>query len=215
MLEQDCLTWSQRMKPCSKVSGENGQSGGWRLCRQLDPDAPADEQQLAAIAQAYTRLSSPLQSGRFSLLSSPVVLCCRGYGRRTRLQFFPFITDLMPDPSRLAKAAKAVFSGMLRDRYQYYCDHVVIKGFYKHYFQHFDRQIVLVDCLTPLNSGPAGIYGYASGADPADAELPLRQTHIIAPPVFPCIDKLLFPPPAKRTMSPPTSTPISWHCFSN
>lgn len=42
---------------------------------------------------------------------------------------------------------------MLQRRYQYYCENVV-KGFYKDHFQRFDRQIVLVDCLQPLNSGP-------------------------------------------------------------
>lgn len=54
MLEQDYLTWSQQMKTLLK-----GERGEWAepwlaLCRELDPDAPADEQQLAAIAQAYT-----------------------------------------------------------------------------------------------------------------------------------------------------------------
>ncbi len=29
-----------------------------------------------------------------------------------------------------------------------------MKGFYKDHFLRFDRQIVLVDCLQPLNSGP-------------------------------------------------------------
>jgi predicted YcjX-like family ATPase len=42
---------------------------------------------------------------------------------------------------------------MLRERYNYYCEKVV-KGFYKNHFLRFDRQIVLVDCLQPLNSGP-------------------------------------------------------------
>lgn len=42
---------------------------------------------------------------------------------------------------------------MLRERFNYYCEKVV-KGFYKNHFLRFDRQIVLVDCLQPLNSGP-------------------------------------------------------------
>lgn len=42
---------------------------------------------------------------------------------------------------------------MLRERYKYYCERVV-KGFYKEHFLRFDLQIVLVDCLQPLNSGP-------------------------------------------------------------
>lgn len=55
--------------------------------------------------------------------------------------------------STLAQADKHTNAGMLRERYHYYCEKVV-KGFYKNHFLRFDRQIVLVDCLQPLNSGP-------------------------------------------------------------
>lgn len=41
---------------------------------------------------------------------------------------------------------------MLKKRYEYYGQHIV-KGFYRDHFQGFDRQIVLVDCLQPLNQG--------------------------------------------------------------
>lgn len=55
--------------------------------------------------------------------------------------------------SKLAQADKQTNAGMLRERFNYYCEKVV-KGFYKNHFLRFDRQIVLVDCLQPLNSGP-------------------------------------------------------------
>lgn len=107
------------------------------------------------------------------------------------LQFFPFITDLMPDPSRLAKAAKSSVLGMLRDRYQYYCDHVV-KGFYKHYFQHFDRQIVLVDCLTPLNSGPQAFTDMRLALTQLMQSFHYGKRTLLRRLFSPCIDKLLF-----------------------
>ena len=39
---------------------------------------------------------------------------------------------------------------MLNKRYDYYRNKVV-KGFYENYFSTFDRQVILADCLTPLN----------------------------------------------------------------
>ncbi len=53
---------------------------------------------------------------------------------------------------KLAQADKHTNAGMLRERFNYYCEKVV-KGYYKSFLR-FDHQIVLVDCLQPLNSGP-------------------------------------------------------------
>ena len=69
------------------------------------------------------------------------------------LQFFPWPDVDAWGESKLAQADKHTNAGMLRDRFNYYCEKVV-KGFYKNHFLRFDRQIVLVDCLQPLNSGP-------------------------------------------------------------
>ncbi len=69
------------------------------------------------------------------------------------LQFFPWPDVDTRGESKLAQADKHTNAGMLRERFNYYCEKVV-KGFYKNHFLRFDRQIVLVDCLQPLNSGP-------------------------------------------------------------
>ncbi|MCU6163100.1 YcjX family protein, partial [Enterobacter bugandensis] len=54
MLEQDYLSWSRQMT--GLLQGERAEwAKTWlTLCQQCDPLAPADENQLAAIAQAYT-----------------------------------------------------------------------------------------------------------------------------------------------------------------
>lgn len=191
MLEQDYLTWSQQMKTLLK-----GERGEWAepwlaLCRQLDPDAPADEQQLAAIAQAYTDYLHRCKAAGFHFIQPGRFVLPGDMAGAPGLQFFPFITDLMPDPSRLAKAAKSSVLGMLRDRYQYYCDHVV-NGFYKHYFQHFDRQIVLVDCLTPLNRGPQAFTDMRLALTQLMQSFHYGKRTLLRRLFSPCIDKLLF-----------------------
>ncbi|SPW39263.1 putative ATP-binding protein [Escherichia coli] len=60
------------------------------------------------------------------------------------LQFFPWPDVDTWGESKLAQADKHTNAGMLRERFNYYCEKVV-KGFYKNHFLRFDRQIVLVD----------------------------------------------------------------------
>ena len=90
-----------------------GERGEWAepwlaLCRQLDPDAPADEQQLAAIAQAYTDYLHRCKAAGFHFIQ-PGRFVLRGYGRHPDYSFSVYYR---PDAGSvpLAKAAKAVFS---------------------------------------------------------------------------------------------------------
>jgi predicted YcjX-like family ATPase len=100
---------------------------------------------------------------------------------------------------------------MLRERYNYYCEKVV-KGFYKNHFLRFDRQIVLVDCLQPLNSGPQALTICAS--------LTLMQSfHYGQRTLFrrlfsPVIDKLLFAA-TKPITSRSINMPIWCRCCSS
>ena len=63
------------------------------------------------------------------------------------LQFFPCRNPYGED-----KPAPNSNYSMLKARYEEY-QNKVVKAFYKNYFATFDRQIVLVDCLSPLNDG--------------------------------------------------------------
>ena len=153
MLAQDYLSWSRQMTGLLKGDRESW-SRQWRtLCEGLDPLAPADENRLAAIAEAWTDYLHTckreglhfIQPGRFVLPGD--------MAGAPALQFFPWPDVDAIGESRLAQADKSTNAGMLRERYRYYCEKVV-KGFYKDHFLRFDRQIVLVDCLQPLNSGP-------------------------------------------------------------
>ena len=52
---------------------------------------------------------------------------------------------------KIEKEAKSnSYFAVLNKRYDYYRNKVV-KGFYENYFSTFDRQVILADCLTPLN----------------------------------------------------------------
>ena len=151
MLEQDYFEWSEQMNRVNQQRTAPVQQ--WQsLIKKCDPFAPADETLLAEIAAAYTEYLLAckkqglhfIQPGRFvlpgELSGAPV------------LQFFPWADLTQYDSAKLKNADKKTNIGMLKKRYEYYGQHIV-KGFYRDHFQGFDRQIVLVDCLQPLNQG--------------------------------------------------------------
>jgi len=80
---------------------------------------------------------------------------------------------------------------MLRERFNYYCEKVV-KGFYKNYFLRFDRQIVLVDCLQPLNSGPQAFNDMRLALTQLMQSFHYGQRTLFRRLFSPVIDKLLF-----------------------
>lgn len=191
MFEQDYLTWSRQMT--GMVFGVRTEwAARWRsLSHDLDPFAPADETRLAAIAAAWTdyltickqRGQHFIQPGRFVL---PGALA-----GAPALQFFPWPGAEQYDEARLAQARQETNLGMLRARYDYYCNHVV-KGFYRDHFVKFDRQIVLVDCLAPLNSGPQAFNDMRLALTQLMHSFHYGQRTLLRRLFSPVIDKLLF-----------------------
>ncbi|XPE38736.1 YcjX family protein [Shigella flexneri] len=80
---------------------------------------------------------------------------------------------------------------MLRERFNYYCEKVV-KGFYKNHFLRFDCQIVLVDCLQPLNSGPQAFNDMRLALTQLMQSFHYGQRTLFRRLFSPVIDKLLF-----------------------
>lgn len=191
MLARDYWSWSRQMT--GMLTGNRALwSASWRtLCNGLDPLAPADENRLAAMAQAWTDYLSVckreglhfIQPGRFilpgDLAGAPV------------LQFFPWPDVDAAGEAKLARADKTTNAGMLRERFNYYCEHIV-KGFYKQHFLRFDRQIVLVDCLQPLNSGPQAFNDMRLALTQLMQSFHYGQRTLFRRLFSPVIDRLLF-----------------------
>lgn len=191
LLEQSYLSWSRQM-----IGLLQGERAAWaapwlEACAQLDPLGPADENQLAAIAQRYTdyllRCKQEglhfIQPGRFvlpgDLAGAPV------------LQFFPWPHIEKVGEARLAQANEKTNIGMLRQRYDYYCQSIV-KGFYRQHFARFDRQIVLVDCLQPLNRGLHAFNDMRLALTQLMQSFHYGKRTLLRRLFSPCIDKLMF-----------------------
>ncbi|WP_016595721.1 YcjX family protein, partial [Yersinia pestis] len=191
MLEQDYLSWSRQMEGLLQGDRAEWAKPWLALCQQCDPLAPANENQLAAIAQAYTdylvRCKNEglhfIQPGRFVLPGD--------MAGAPALQFFPWLDVNGIGESRLAQADKHSNLGMLRTRFNYYCN-TIVKGFYKEHFVRFDRQIVLVDCLQPLNRGPQAFNDMRLALTQLMQSFHYGKRTLFRRLFSPCIDKLMF-----------------------
>ncbi|ENU1226394.1 MULTISPECIES: YcjX family protein [Providencia] len=191
MLDLNYLAWSEQMN--SLIKGERAHlAQSWlALCEKCDPLAPVDENLLAEIAAAYTQyLVECKAQGQHFIQPGRFVLPAELAGAPA-LQFFPWPNVAKYGDKKLAQAGKNTNIGALQQRYQYYCEHVV-KGFYRDYFQRFDRQIVLVDCLQPLNSGVDAFNDMRMALSQLMRSFHYGKRTLLRRLFSPCIDKLLF-----------------------
>jgi len=158
----------------------------------IDPFEVVNEELLAELAKEYTELlhyfrhelgMSVIQPGRFilpgELADAPI------------LQFIPFTGFDSIDANAYQNAGDDTFIGMLRARYVEYKERVV-KTFYKKHFVNFDRQIVLADCLKPLNAGPASFADLQLGINMIMESFSYGQSSLFSRLFSPKIDKILF-----------------------
>jgi predicted YcjX-like family ATPase len=153
MLNQTFEQWSEQTQALlSKPPRDTISQDFLTKVGNIDPFGTADEELLAQLSKEYTDLLhtyryelglSVIQPGRFilpaELAGAPI------------LEFFPFPNLNEIDGNDYQNASDDSFIGMLRSRYIEYKEQVV-KVFYQQHFLRFDRQIVLADCLTPLNA---------------------------------------------------------------
>ncbi|WP_446469182.1 YcjX family protein [Xenorhabdus stockiae] len=191
MLEQSYLAWSRQMNGLLKGSRAEWAKPWLELCKQCDPLAPADENLLSRIAQAYTDYLHQCKAEGLHFIQPGRFILPGDLTGAPALQFFPWPDiDGIGEP-QLLKADKQTNIGMLRERFNYYCDHIV-KGFYKEHFLRFDRQIVLVDCLQPLNSGPHAFNDMRLALTQLMQSFHYGKRTLFRRLFSPCIDKLMF-----------------------
>ncbi|QBY05310.1 YcjX family protein [Thalassotalea sp. HSM 43] len=193
MLELDFQQWSEQMKellfaePRYQLSQEFLQK-----LEQLDPFAPVDEKVLAALSAEYTQLlhkfryqlgMSVIQPGRFILPGE--------HEGAPILQFVPFVHFEQLDMAKYRSADQDSMIGMLRARYLEYRERIV-RRFYKKHFARFDRQIILIDTLTPLNNGSDAFNDLQHAISLIMESFSYGQSSLLSRLFSPKIDKLMF-----------------------
>ena len=193
MLKQTYQEWSQQTHDLMTKAPRSELSTGFLAkLAEIDPFSAASEELLAELAQEYTALLhsfrydlglSVIQPGRFilpgDLAGAPI------------LEFFPFPALEHLDSNDYQNAPDDSFVGMLRSRNLEYKEQVVRK-FYRDHFLRFDRQIVLADCLTPLNNGKESFDDLELAMSMILQSYDYGKSGLFSRLFSPKIDKLLF-----------------------
>ena len=125
----------------------------WRsFVASIDPDAPEDEDTARNAAALFTQYLRACRQDRYALSTLPP-------GRFLMpgdMEGSPALTFSPLTISEGARLKRGSMAAMMARRYESYRTHVV-RPFFRDHFSRLDRQIVLIDALSALNSGPAAV----------------------------------------------------------
>lgn len=153
LLELDYGQWCEQMRDWLNAEPRRSLAGELRdELAAIDPQAPQDVTQLQRLTAAWTAFLqrsrgeaglSRNQPGRFLLPGSGVAA--------DMLLFVPLLAG-----NRHTTAPVGSAWAECEARFRYYRDFIV-KGFYDEHFSRLDRQILLVDMLSPMDAGQAAL----------------------------------------------------------
>jgi len=193
LLDMDYAQWSRHCEG-ELISPQRNELARpfFTALADLDLNAKGDELALQNIAQIYTQYLIDcqthgyqlLQPGRFilpgELLGAPV------------LHFFPVANTVLElQGVDLDNPVKGSNAELLSQRFKHYKTQVV-QPFYKEHFKRFDRQVVLVDCLSALNRGFHSYQDLQKALDWLMGSFQYGSSNILNRLFQPKIDKLVF-----------------------
>ena len=150
LLDKSYEQWARETVEACRQPGRAALAGAWLAHLDgLDPAALFDEDAARAAATLFTDYLRAARADTFALSTLPP-------GRFLMpgdLEGSPALT-FAPLPAQEIKPGS--LAAMMQRRYEAYRTHIV-KPFFRDHFSRLDRQIVLVDALGSLNSGPAAL----------------------------------------------------------
>ncbi|STO94010.1 nucleoside triphosphate hydrolase domain [Haemophilus pittmaniae] len=192
LLEMDFITWGQSQRAVT-VGTRAQLAHQWQAkAARLDLTAPANEDVLADIAESYTDYLNACKASGMQFIQPGRFVLPGELAGAPALQFFPLLHLSDAQLSQLAEHAKSnSYFALLRKRYDYY-RHKIVKRFYQDYFATFDRQVILADCLTPLNHSRQAFIDMQTGLNQLFGNFHYGKRSLLNRLFSPCIDKLLF-----------------------
>lgn len=150
MLRQEFQQWSEQQWHLLEQEPRAALSQSWQQKVIALSGQEPDDEALHQLAHDYGELLKQFKYEHGLTQLQPGRMLMPGELEGTpALAFFP-----LPQQKLLEGEEGEALWRILEGRFNYYVKHVV-GAFYRNYFSRFDRQIVLVDCLTPLNQGAA------------------------------------------------------------
>ena len=153
LLDKSYAIWARETLEASEATGRAQLAAGWRAAMTgLDPYASADEDKARAVAQTFTAYLRKARDDVYALSTLPP-------GRFLMpgdLEGSPALTFAPIPLGEGVSIPAGSMAAMMERRYEAYKAHVV-RPFFRDHFARLDRQIVLVDALAALNSGPSAL----------------------------------------------------------
>ncbi|WP_394204015.1 YcjX family protein [Shewanella waksmanii] len=193
LLKLDFVQWSlQQSEQLTTFAVSKHYPTFKQMLSDLALSEPADEQVLQQLADAYQRVLQDLVQQHGFYYAQPGRMLLPGeYEGTPVLAFFPLLGCSPLTLSELEASSKDSVYHVLKQRYQAYTLQVV-KPFYRDYFAKFDRQVLLVDCFTPLNNGKAQFNDMTRALEQIMESFKFGQSNLLKRLFSPRIDKLLF-----------------------
>ena len=193
LLDMDYAQWSRHCQEELKDPLRHDIAGPFLTAvSHLDLNAEGDELALQKIAGLYSQYLMNCQTRGYQLLQPGRFILPGELSGAPVLHFFP-ITDIQLQQHRgdLKKPVKGSNLELLSQRFDHYKTEVV-QPFYKEHFKGFDRQVVLVDCLSALNRGFHSYQDLQKALDWLMGSFRYGSSNILNRLFQPKIDKLVF-----------------------
>jgi hypothetical protein len=188
LLDKSYAEWSRETLAASETPARAPLAEQWRASMiSLDPEAPADEDTARRIAELFTAYLKRARDDVYALSTLPPgrFLMPGDLAGSPALTFAPIPLN---DDAAIASGSLAA---MMTRRYEAYKDHVA-RPFFRDHFARLDRQIVLVDALAALNSGPAAVRDLENALADVLTAFRAGRSNLISTIFRPRIDKILF-----------------------
>ncbi len=188
LLDKTYAEWSRETLAASETPARAPLSDKWRAALAgLDAEAHANEDAARRIAELFTAYLKRARDDVYALSTLPP-------GRFLMpgdLEGSPALTFAPVALGEGATIAPGSLAAMMARRYEAYKAHVV-RPFFRDHFARLDRQIVLVDALTALNSGPAALVDLENALTEVMRAFRAGRASRLASIFRPRIDRILF-----------------------
>jgi predicted YcjX-like family ATPase len=187
LLAKSYAQWSRETIEASAAAARAMLAKDWRgLLTTLDPDAPADEETARRAAESFTAYLRACRDDRYALSTLPP-------GRFLMpgdMEGSPALT-FAPLPLTGETAKPGSLAATMARRYEAYKTYVV-RPFFRDHFARLDRQIVLVDALAALNSGPGAVRDLELALTDILTAFRAGASSLVSTLFRPRIDRILF-----------------------
>ena len=188
LLDKSYAEWSRETLEASQTPARAPLSAEWRASLVgLDAEAQANEDAARRIAELFTAYLRRARDDVYALSTLPP----GQFLMPGDLEGSPALTFAPIALSEDATIAPGSLVAMMARRYEAYKAHVV-RPFFRDHFARLDRQIVLVDALTALNSGPAALSDLEHALSEVMRAFRAGRASRLASIFRPRIDRILF-----------------------